>query len=161
MNDATRHHGTYNDTWTAIKAMKGEVVETSNAEYGDCNWTVIDESNNDYFEKIREEEEKLYQTKDFISIIDNVDNVNEDNYNKSFWYLWPETVDRDLEKLNGIVDNDNMKRKEQYKRTIKKVSKSDFFVFHALIIAASAHSGQGEKLWKEEKMGHDKNEERG
>ena len=54
-----------------------------------------------------------------------------------------------------------MKRKEQYKQTIKKVSKSEFFVFHALIIAASAHSGQGEKLWNEEKIGHDKNEERG
>ena len=120
MNDATRHQGTYNNTWTAIKAMKGEVVETRNVEYGDCTQTVIDESKDDDFEKIREKEEKLYQTKDFISITDNVDNVNEDNYNKSFWYLWPETVDRDLEKLNGTVDNDNMKRKEEYKQTIKK-----------------------------------------
>ena len=87
MNDATRHYGTYNDAWITIKAIRGEVVETSNADHRNCKWTVIDECNNDDFEKIREEEEKLYQKKDFISIIDNVDNVNEDNYNKSFWYL--------------------------------------------------------------------------
>jgi len=35
-------------------------------------------------------------------------------------------VDKDLEKLNGIVDNDNIRRKEEYKQTIKKVSKPDF-----------------------------------
>ena len=28
MNDATRHQGTHTTTWTAIKALKGEVVET-------------------------------------------------------------------------------------------------------------------------------------
>ena len=30
MNDAMRHQGTHTTTWTAIKALKGEVVETRN-----------------------------------------------------------------------------------------------------------------------------------
>ena len=53
-------------------------------------------------------------------------------------------MDKDLEKLNSIVDNDNIRRKEEYKQTIKKVSKTDYFIFHALIVATSAFSGQGE-----------------
>ena len=42
MNNAMRHQGTHTTTWTAIKALKGEVVETRNAEYGNCIWTVIE-----------------------------------------------------------------------------------------------------------------------
>jgi len=30
MNDTMRHQGTHTATWTAIKALKGEVVETQN-----------------------------------------------------------------------------------------------------------------------------------
>ena len=160
MNDAMRHQGTHTTTWTAIKALKGEVVETRNAEYGNCIWTVIEECNEDIFEEVREKEETLYQTKNYYNIVDNND-VTEEDYNKSFWFLWPETVDTDLNKLNGIVDSDNMRRKEEYKRTIKKVSKPEFFTFHALIIAASAFSGQGEKLWNEEKMGHNRKKRKG
>ena len=109
-------------------------------EYGNCIWTVIEECNEDIFEEVREKEEKLYETKNFYNIVDNND-VKEEDYNKSFWFLWPETVDNDLNKLNGIVDKDNIQRKEEYKRTIKKVSKHEFYTFHALVIAASAFSG--------------------
>ena len=70
-------------------------------------------------------------------------------------------MNKDLEKLYGIVDNDNIRRKEEYKRTIKKVSKPDFFTFHALIITTSAFSGQGEKLWNEVKMGYSRKQIRG
>ena len=95
----------------------------------------------------------IVPAKNFYNIIDNND-VKEEDYNKSFWFLWPETVDIDLEKLNGIVDNDNIRTKEEYERTIKRVSKPDFLTFHALIIAASEFAGQGEKLRNEKKMGH-------
>jgi len=87
--------------------------------------------------------------------------VKEEDYNKSFWFLWSETVDNDLNKLNGIVDKDNIQRKEEYKRTIKKVSKHEFYTFHALMIAASAFSGQGEKLWNEEKMRNNRKKGKG
>jgi len=160
MNNAMRHQGTHTTTWTAIKALKGEVVETRNAEYGNCIWTVIEECNEDIFEEVREKEEKLYKTKNFYNIVDNND-VKEEDYNKSFWFLWSETVDNDLNKLNGIVDKDNIQRKEEYKRTIKKVSKHEFYTFHALMIAASAFSGQGEKLWNEEKMRNNRKKRKG
>ena len=73
---------------------------------------------------MREKEGAFYQTKNFYNIIDNND-VKEEDYNKSCWFLWPETIDKDLEKLNHIVDNDNIRRKEEYKQTIKKVSNPD------------------------------------
>jgi len=128
MNNVMRHQGTHTTTWTAINALKGEVVETRNAEYGNYIWTVIEECNEDIFEEVREKEEALYQTKNFYNIIDN-NNVKDEDYNKLFTFLWPETGDKDLEKLNGIVDNDNIRRKEEYKRTIKKVSKPNFLYF--------------------------------
>ena len=159
MNDAMRHQGTHTTTWTAIKALKGEVVETRNAEYGNCSWTVIDECNEDIFEEVREKEELLYKKQNFYNIIDN-DDAKDEDYSKLFWFLWPETVDNDLDKLNGIVDKNNIQRKEEYKRTIKKVSKHEYITFHALMIAASAFSGQGEKLWSEEKMGNNKKRKR-
>ena len=77
---------------------------------------------------MREKEETLYQTKNFYNIVDNND-VTEEDYNKSFWFLWPETVDTDLNKLNGIVDSDNMRRKEEYKRTIKRYPNPNFLHF--------------------------------
>jgi len=70
-------------------------------------------------------------------------------------------VDKDIENLNGIVDNDTIRRKEEYKRTIKKVSKPDLFTFYELIITTSAFSGQGEKLRNEEKMEHNRKRRKG
>jgi len=121
---------------------------------------VIEERNEDIFEEVREKEETLYQTNNFYNIVDNND-VKEEDCNKLFWFLWSKTVDIDLTKLNGIVDIDNIRRKEEYKRTIKKVSTPEFFTIHTLIIVAYAFSGQGEKLWNEEKMGHNRKRRKG
>ena len=82
-------------------------METRNAEYGKCIWTVIKECNEDIFEEVREKEETVYENKKITNIIDNSD-VEEEYYNKSLWFLWPETVNNDLNKLNGIVDKDNI-----------------------------------------------------
>jgi len=60
MNNDMRRQVTHTATWTAIKALKGEVVETRNAEYGNFIWKVIEECNEDIFEKVREKEEALY-----------------------------------------------------------------------------------------------------
>lgn len=55
-------------------------------EYGDCTWTVIDECNENIFGEVREKEETLYKKKNFYNIVDNND-VKEEDYNKSFWFL--------------------------------------------------------------------------
>ena len=41
MNDATRHHGSYNEAWDTIKALEDKVIETSNAKMGKMQWTVV------------------------------------------------------------------------------------------------------------------------
>lgn len=110
MNNATKYQRTHT-TYTTIKEVKGEVVETRTVECGNCIWTVINKCNEDNFEEMREKEETLYYTKYLYTIIDNNDTEEED-YNTSFWFLCPETIDKDVEKLNGIVDNDNIMRKE-------------------------------------------------
>ena len=51
--------------------------------------------------------ELLYKKQNLYNIIDN-DDAKDEDYSKLFWFLWPETVDNDLDKLNGIVDKDNI-----------------------------------------------------
>ena len=58
--------------------------------------------------------------------------------------------------MNTAIEKDNLKRKEEYKRTVKKVTKKEFIIFHALMIAASSFSCQGDKLWIKDKMGNKK-----
>ena len=156
MNDATRHWGTYNVTWQTIQRLKGEVVEMTNAKDGKCKWTVIDNIEEDYFDEIRPNEEEIYKSKEFCPIIGTGDKFTEDDYHKSFWFIWPETIDTDLKRLNTAIEKDNLKRKEEYKRTVKKVTKKEFIIFHALMIAASSFSCQGDKLWIKDKMGNKK-----
>jgi len=61
-----RHQGTHTTIWTAIKALKGEVMETRHVEYVNCTRTVIEEYNEDIVEEVRENEEALCQIKNFL-----------------------------------------------------------------------------------------------
>ena len=77
---------------------------------------------------------------------------SQDNYSKLFWFLCSEAIDKDIQTLNSIIKKYNTKRRAEYKRAIKVVSKSEFVSFHALMIASSV--GKGDKLWAEEKYTH-------
>ena len=125
MNDATRHQANRNTAWATIKELKGEVVECSNTKDGMCKWTVVESVEEDIFESVREKEEKLYDT-NHLAVIDPDKMFSEEDYSKSFWFLWPETIDKDLQTLCSIIEKDNIQRKAEYKRVIKMVSKSEF-----------------------------------
>ena len=73
-----------------------------------------------------------------------------DSFADGFWELWPTDIDSEVVKLNNIIKRDNIKRKENYQRPIKKIQKSEYIMFHALMIALSAYTGQGETLWLRE-----------
>ena len=160
MNDATRHQANRNTAWATIKELKGEVVECSNTKDGMCKWTVVESVEEDIFESVREKEEKLYDT-NHLAVIDPDKMFSEEDYSKSFWFLWPETIDKDLQTLCSIIEKDNIQRKAEYKRVIKMVRKSEFVCFHALMIASSAYSDKGDKLWAEEKYAHKSKKRRG
>ena len=119
--------------------MKGEVVCCNNAKDGKCEWTVVENVTEDVFESVRKQEEELYKT-EYCAVFDEDDGFREESYNNSFWFLWPETIDNDLEKLNKIIENSNVKQKENYQRPIQVVSKREFITFHALLVAVAVYS---------------------
>ena len=55
-----------------------------------------------------------------------------------------------MEKLNVIIDKKNVQRAKNFRKPIRKLMKWEFVVFHALLIAASAYSSNGVRLWREE-----------
>ena len=153
INDATRHRSNYNSIWDQIKALDGvEYVSGDNHKDGPITWKVISACNDDAFGETRKEE--LKSIADIIQLDsesgDEDDRENKDNnddYDKIFWRLWPETLEQEIEKMNASIEAANNDAKEIHKRVIREVSTSEFLIFHALLIGATVHFQQGEKLW--------------
>ena len=153
MNDATRHHGTYLHSWNTIKSLVGQTVVTNSSTHGSLTWTVVGSVVDDDFKDIRQQEVEYSQTsKRPHTVSDEASQCfdKDDSYADAFWKLWPCDIESEIAKLNNIIERDNIKRKENYQRPIKKVEKSEYLMFHALMIASSAYSGQGETLWLRE-----------
>lgn len=143
---ATRHAGVYNSAWNHIKQLAGQTVESKSSK-GNVVWTIVDAVEDDFFKKRLQ----LFKEK-FCPVIDEerVFHDSED-LSKAFWKLWPANVDLEVEKVNKLIEKTNRDNKETYKRQFKQISKSEFFIFHALLIAASIFAEKGDKLWEEER----------
>ena len=99
------------------------------------------------FEDQRKEEIKKIDDL-FSPILDEEGDNNLDNdYSTIFWKLWPKDIEAELGKLNSAIVDANASNKESYKRVVKPVSRSEYLIFHTLIISSTVHSQQGEKLW--------------
>ena len=145
MNDATRHLQTYQEAWKKILSMKGQEVECMHATDGRLVWKIVDSVDEDVFRSTRKREEKLFESK-YVPVIDE-DDIPTDDYSRTFWNLWAKHIDEDLIKLNVAIQKNNITRKKNLQKAIKEVSKSEFIIFHALLIGASLYSSQGFKLW--------------
>ena len=155
MNDATRHQGTYQGVWSEIRAMVGEEVETKSSKDGNIVWKIVESVTDDDFNEIRKKEEAHIQ-KSYYSVYDELEEFSEEDYNKSFWSIWPADPKDDIKKMNAIIEYENIGRKENFQRVIRVIKKSEFIIFHALIIAAAAYSEQGDKLWQKDEYGPQK-----
>lgn len=116
LNDATKHFVSYKQSCDKIKSIGGHKVLPDNRTNDNAHWTVVksDAKNDDAFclaqsEEIGSMEEKIIPMKrdndpDKFSA--------ENDFNSSFWSLWPTTNENDLMKLNEaiITDNDNRKQ---------------------------------------------------
>ena len=153
MNEATRHTGTYNSTWSKIRDLEGADVVVKNSD-GEVIWKIVNDVEDDVFVARRELEHNFFK-ECFSHLIDD-EYVDMNDASKIFWELWPRTIDCDLEKLNNIIEKKNTLNKKNLRRTIKKVSKPEFIVFHALLIGASIFCQQGEKLWAQDEKGKQK-----
>ena len=177
MNDATRHRGVWHDAWKKITELEGKEIECNNAKDGKVVWKVIKECDEDAFRYIREREIKMCVDKKFDPLIpqereptdttgsesDTASTVSDkktDDYQDVFWKLWPQGMEDDLEKLNMKITAENVKNKQSYKRVIRVVTRAEYIIFHALLIASSGHIFQGEKLWKDNR-GNGKKKRRG
>ena len=147
---ATRHASVYNSAWNRIKQLVGQTVESKSSK-GNVVWTIVDAVEDDVFKLRRGVELQRFKEK-FCPVIDEerVFHDSED-LSKAFWKLWPANIDSEVEKVNKLIDKTNRDNKETYKRQFKQISKSEFVIFHALLIAASIFAEKGDKLWEEER----------
>ena len=121
MNDAVRHQGTYMDAWSKIKALENHELTVTSAKDGALKWKVVPNVVHDDFEQIRNEEENYIQSKNSVYIDES--KFSTDNFFTGFWELWPKDIDDELARLNEIILFDNIKRKESYQKSIRKVKK--------------------------------------
>ena len=119
-NDATRHHGIYNNRWDEIKQLEGHEEVCTNAKDGTVVWKVVPQVLDDELKDVREYEEKLFSDDKYNTYKKDVDDWD---YNKSFWALWPSTIDEDISSLQEIITKENVKRKEKFQRPIKIITK--------------------------------------
>lgn len=151
MNDATRHQGSHNEAWDTIRSLVGTEVQTTSSKYGNLKWVVVPSTSisDDEFETIRKAELQCLKEKvvPLKSLVDRNKFGDENDFNATFWSLWATSVDDDVEKLNDIITLDNVRRKENYQRAIRLVTKREYITFHALLIGATAYSECGEQLW--------------
>lgn len=55
-------------------------------------WTAVESVDDNIFETAKEKK-TWYQTK-YFAVIDPEENFSEDKYSKSFWFIWPETIEQ-------------------------------------------------------------------
>ena len=52
-----------------------------------------------------------------------------------------------LKQSKNSITNESIRQKVKYQRPIKKISKSEFIIFNALVIAATAYNKRRFNLW--------------
>ena len=61
------------------------------------------------------------------------------DYSTTFWKLWPEDIETELNKLNSAIVDANASNKECHKRVIIPVSRSEYLIFRVIIIGSTIH----------------------
>ena len=99
-NDATRHQGIYNDTWDKIQELVGHEEVCTNLADGSVTWKVVPNVYDDELKDVRKHEEYLFSDVKYNTFKN--DTYGWD-YNKSFWALWPSTINNDVLLLEEVI----------------------------------------------------------
>ena len=147
--ETKRHWDRSREAWEEIRSLKGheELVESS--KDGKVIWRVVDNVDVDDLKEIKEREMSSLKEISFVR-------GGQRRRIELFWSLWPTNIDDDVEKLNEALVSYNRERKEKYQRVMKHVTKSEFYVFIALLIEASVHKVQGSKFWSDGRRDNNK-----
>ena len=70
------------------------------------------------------------------------------SFMECFMTMWPVEFWEDWTRLNGVIEKENIEKRKNYQKAIKKVYKFEYLRFLALLIATSQYSKQGTRLWK-------------
>ena len=161
MNDATQHKKKFNDTWNEINKLVGKEIEFSTSKDGSIVWKVVPSESVtlDQFSKIRQNEESIFNRTFSILKHDNelLENTSDQyDLSKLFWKMFPSiNIADDIVKINEAIETANSERKKNFQRTIKKVTKSEYITFIALVIGSICYKEKGERLFND-KIRHKK-----
>ena len=61
--------------------------------------------------------------------------------------MWPTAISGDVTVVNDSIQKENIRQKEKYQRSIKKISTSEFIMFNAFLIASTVNNDRGCNLW--------------
>ena len=147
-SEATRHLKIYNEAWNKIRKLEGHTETVSSSNDGSIKWTVVREITDDVLKEVREKDELNFKLKNF-PILQNMsdDERSKLDYKTGLWKLWPGTIEENVTKINTSIMQDNIRRKQKYQRPLKTINTSEFIIFNALLIAATAYNDRGHNLW--------------
>jgi len=152
MNDATIHLSKWHDSWKIINELEGDESVCQNTADGKVAWKFISECDEDIFESMhmRELEVTKNMFNPMIKDESKYSEPNDPDYCDCYWGIRPASVDKDLEKMNEVICEDNTKNIQSYKRSIRLVTKDEYLIFHALMIGLVMYVQQGAQLWKDD-----------
>lgn len=140
MNDAMRHQGTYKNAWKKIEGLVGDEVPVSSASDGRVVWKIVPSESvtDDFFKDIRKQQEKALRNDGSQAALneDMSDCLRKtEDHVAAFWKLFPSDMDADIEKINSLIHDENKIRKQKFQRVHREITKQEYIIFHALMIA--------------------------
>ena len=148
MNAAVQHQAKYSKAWEEIKSIEGEQFLCGSGE-DEILWQVVEGVYEDDMTAQIKKEKQSYDEGDLSFIVGDMPT----SFIHCFMKMWPVDFWEDLSRLNDVIVANNVERKKNFQKPIKKVNKCEYLRFLALLIAASQYSKQGTQLWR---SGNDK-----
>ena len=142
IDEAARHRMNHSKAWEEIKLLEGEEFLCGSGD-DEIVWKVVEGCYVDEMtEKIKKE--KVMFDRGEMLMMDEMPTT----FMECFMTMWPVDFWEDWTRLNGVIEKENIERRKNYQKPIKKVYKFEYLRFLALLIAASQYSKQGTRLWK-------------
>ena len=147
-NEVERHQAKHSMAWEEIKSLKGEEILCGSGD-NKIVWKVVEGVYDDEMGLVIKQEKQKYDDGGLSLMVGDMPT----SFISCFMKMWPVNFWEDLRRLNDAITVNNVERKKNFQKPIKRVNKYEYLRFLALLIAASQHSKQGTRLWK---SGNDK-----
>ena len=147
-NEVVRHQAKHSQAWEKIKSLKGEELLCGSGD-DKILWKIVEGVYEDEMTSRITQEKRSYDDGGLSLMVGDMPT----SFVNCFMKMWPVNFWEDLSQLNDAITANNVERKKNFQKPIKRVNKYEYLRFLALFIAASQYSKQGTRLWK---SGNDK-----